>query len=78
MSGDVIGIEIDLHIAAGRGLVAKDGGGFLGMGKAKTSDPYVAVKVGGKVHAKTNHVQKTLDPVWNEVRAVGFEGSFPL
>lgn len=74
MSGEIIGIEVDLHIAAGRGLVAKDGGGFLDMGKAKTSDPYVAVKFGGRVLAKTDHVLKTLDPVWGATFKIHVEG----
>ena len=43
MTTDVIGVEIDLTIEAGRNLVPKDGSGFLGLGKKKSSDPYGAL-----------------------------------
>ena len=56
---DIIGIEIDCIIKAGKALVAKDGGGIFG--KAKTSDPYVQVSFMGRVLGKTSTIKKSLD-----------------
>ena len=58
--GAVIGAEIDITIEAGRDLVAKDGSGFLGMGKAKSSDPYVKIIYRGATLQKTAVQKKTV------------------
>ena len=50
----IIGVEIDFTIFDGKDLVAKDGGGILGMGKKKSSDPYVVVTM-GRDHEKTEN-----------------------
>ena len=74
VDSDVIGAEFDLTIASGRSLVAKDGSGFLGLGKAKTSDPYVKIIVGGRALAETNVCKKTLSPEWNQTFKLHLDG----
>ena len=61
---DVIGVELDFTVVAGRGLVAMDGGMF----KAKTSDPYVIATISGsKKFKETSDVcPKTLTPEWKQ------------
>jgi len=78
-NNDVIGVEIDLTLEEGRSLVARDGGGILGMGKAKSSDPYVIVKCGQARHGmielgRTNVVKKTLNPAWKQTFKFHLEG----
>ena len=65
-SAGIIGVELDFTIISGAGLVAKDGSGFLKMGKKSTSDPYVVVRVGTEKVCTTKVCTKTLDPVWKE------------
>jgi Ca2+-dependent lipid-binding protein len=71
-ASDVIGMELDITVKSGKGLVAKDGSGLFKLGKAKTSDPYVVITVdpqgkGKKVKIReTQMCKKTLDPEWNE------------
>jgi hypothetical protein len=59
---DVIAAEFDIKVVAGRGLIAKDGGGLLG-GK-RTSDPYVVVRY-RKISHQSPHVEDSLDPTWD-------------
>ena len=70
----VIGLECDLTIQAGRNLVAKDGSGFLGLGKAKSSDPYVAIQYRGTTLQKTSVQSKTLDPAWGQTFKLHLDG----
>jgi len=67
---DILGAEVDLTILKGRNLVAKDGSGFLKLGKASTSDPYIKVTMtGAKSDAPlgtTEVVSKNLNPEWNQ------------
>jgi len=73
MDRDIIGVEIDLCVKAGRGLVAKDGGGLFS--KAKSSDPYVRVMLGKTTQlSRTPTISKTLDPVWNHAFKHVFAG----
>jgi tellurium resistance protein TerZ len=74
MSSDVIGVELDATIIAGKELVPKDGSGIFGMGKAKTSDPYVRILLDGKKIGETSVQKKTLAPVWGEAFKQNFEG----
>ena len=60
---DIVGLEIDVSILQGKDLVAKDKNI---VGKRTTSDPYVQVYHEGKLQHKTKHVEKTLNPKWNE------------
>lgn len=62
---ELSGLEIDVTVIGGRGLVAKDRKAF-GLGKKSTSDPFCKIVLGGKVWAKTKTVDKTLDPTWNQ------------
>jgi len=71
---DVIGAEIDIKILAGRNLVAKDGSGFLGLGKNKSSDPYVVISYSRKQLGKTKVIKKTLNPTWDETFKFMLEG----
>lgn len=55
----------------GRNLIAKDGSGFLKLGKASTSDPYIKVTLTGAKSddpplATTEVVSKNLNPEWNQ------------
>ena len=70
----VTGVTLDVNVLAGRSLVAKDGSGFLKLGKAKTSDPYVVVWYGKQKLADTKVETKTLDPVWNQTWQWKFDG----
>ena len=47
-----------VSVVKAEGLLAKDKGG--------TSDPYVELRVGKEVKAKTKIIEKTLNPEWNE------------
>mmetsp|Transcript_7062 Transcript_7062/g.8171 ORF Transcript_7062/g.8171 Transcript_7062/m.8171 type:complete len:554 (+) Transcript_7062:47-1708(+) len=62
---DVAGIEIDVTIIQGEGLVAKDRNLF---GKKTTSDPYIKVHHGGNQNSchTTAVISANLNPVWNE------------
>ena len=57
---DVIGLEVDVRVAAGRNLVAKDGR-FIGK---RTSDPYVVVRF-GSLTERSAHVDDDLNPTWD-------------
>jgi Ca2+-dependent lipid-binding protein len=70
----VVGVEIDLKILAGRNLVAKDGSGFLGLGKAKTSDPYTKVIFNGATLEQTHVINKNLNPVWDSTFKLHLDG----
>ena len=70
----ITGVTLDVNVLAGRSLVAKDGSGFLKLGKAKTSDPYVVVWYGKQKLADTKVETKTLDPVWNQTWQWKFDG----
>ena len=58
------GVNIDINVIEGRNLVAKDSSGVFS--KKKSSDPYVKVYFGGKKYGKTQTIDKTLSPSWNE------------
>ena len=65
-TSDIIGIELDATIIAGKDLVAKDGSGLFGMGKKTSSDPYIRLLLDGTKMGETSVQKKTLKPVWNE------------
>lgn len=69
---DVIGVEVDCLLRAGRQLVAKDGGGVFG--KAKTSDPFVVVSFGQHTLGTSHVVPKNLSPQWNQTFKWNIEG----
>ena len=62
------GVQVDIIVVEGRGLVAKDGSGIFS--KKKSSDPYVKIYFGGKNHGKTKTIDKTLSPRWNETYSI--------
>ena len=71
LENDVLGAELDVKILAGRNLAPMDGAGVFGMGKAKTSDPYVKVSLSDVDKPKfrglqTSVVPKTLNPEWHD------------
>ena len=59
--------DIVINVVRGRNLVAKDSVIFE---KAKSSDPYVKIFVGGKKYGRTPTIAKTLNPEWNHVTNV--------
>lgn len=69
-------LKIKLQVMAGRNLVAKERG-MLGMGRAKSSDPYVEFCTlrdyeHRKSWGKTNVVHKTLNPTWEQQSTFSF------
>ena len=56
-------VEINVHVIAGRDLVAKDKNIF---GRKTSSDPYVKVYHGSRYINKTKIIYKTLNPIWED------------
>jgi len=56
------GLKLVIRALAGHNLKSEDIGG--------ASDPYLQVKV-GKVTVASKHIEKTLNPVWNEEMTIG-------
>ena len=70
----IVGVELDVKVTAGKGLLAKDGGTF----SKGTSDPFVKVSAtnGNKRQwaiGRTQTVKKSLDPTWNESFKLNFD-----
>ena len=70
----IVGVELDFAVLSGKDLVAKDGSGFLKLGKKTVSDPYVVVKLGSRKLGQTKIMMKTLNPDWNEAFKRNFSG----
>ena len=65
---------VEMEVAAGRNLVARDGSGPLKLGSKYTSDPYVVCTF-GKHKFVSDVVPKTVNPVWNANCRWVIEGS---
>ena len=62
--------ELCVCVVQAMNLLAMDGSGMLGLGKAKLSDPLAKVRLGGaKDWSCSPHVPKTLKPFWNSSRS---------